>query len=110
MAGNICDKTMHLSPACTSLAIAGKKMPIQIQMGCLSVPALDEKSGFFIFLDFICFFFVGFGGGVSEISNGFSHSTAYFRQFPGPKDDKNNDEYDDEFRHSYSKHVRLLLR
>ena len=67
------------------------------------------QSGLMIFLDFVVLFFFGFGGCISKVSNGFPHATADFRQFSRPKDDQNNNEYDDEFGHSYSKHVRLLL-
>ena len=55
----------------------------------------------------VYFFFVF--GRLLEIFNSFAKPFADLRQLPGTEDDQNNDQNDNQLRHSDSKHFFLLL-
>ena len=73
------------------------------------IGAHEVRSGLMVILDFLVLLVFGFRGRLFEVFNGLAHTASDFRQFSDSEYDQNNNEYDDEFRHSYTKHVRLLL-
>jgi hypothetical protein len=69
----------------------------------------DLQSGFFIFLYLVGFVLIVVSGGGFETLDGFAHPRADFWQFPRSKNNQDNDQYDNQFRHSDSEHSNFLL-
>jgi hypothetical protein len=58
---------------------------------------------------FYGFWFIIGSGGVLEITNSLADAGTYFRQFAGTENNDNDDQNNDQFRHSQTKHGRTSL-